>query len=245
MNEQQNLVPTFNYGCLDADTLNKVLDQETLLEAVILRSKEEIGAILLAVKELLPHGVFMEWYLSKGIKRTYANESMLIAQGKPPKLPRGGILELPEPEPEPDEPVHKDVTREDLAKRITELEQHKQELTTQVQDLLRQGATTPPTKQHHGGGGHHGLPTSTKDGVTRTMVNFDHWDTTALTIPVGFACTEIQMGVRDDMEDDRKAIVYIQNKQKQRTARLELFETDKHTLAKRFEDLARELRNHE
>lgn len=145
-------------------------------------------------------------------------------------------------------PSQPDSTDVDVAATIAEnekLRKEKETLQSQLQNALRQGTTSIPPKQHHtgsGGGGHHGLPTSTKDGVTRTMVNFDHWETTMITIPTGYACQEIQMGVQDDPENERKAIVYFQNKQRRRTAHLDPYATDKHTLAKMFEELARELR---
>ena len=63
-----------------------------------------------------------------------------------------------------------------------------------------------------------------------------------ITIPTGYACQELQMGVRDDPENDRKVIVYFQKTQRHRTARLDPFVTDKHTLASRFEKLVRVLR---
>ena len=74
----------FDYSQLDPDVLDAVIDQENLLEDVLKRSRVEIGNILIRVKEILPHGTFMDWYLSKGI--TSSSCSRCIQEAKVPNL---------------------------------------------------------------------------------------------------------------------------------------------------------------
>lgn len=72
----------FDYSVLDNDTRASVLQLEDELDCVLKRSKEEIGAILLKVKQCLPHGQYEPWLASKGISQPTAWRCMQIAQGK-------------------------------------------------------------------------------------------------------------------------------------------------------------------
>lgn len=76
------LTTTFDYAQLKPEVFDALIDQENLLETVLIRSHQEIGEILIAVKALLPHGTFMQWYLSKGISKDMAARSIQFAEGQ-------------------------------------------------------------------------------------------------------------------------------------------------------------------
>src|SRR6266567_3567958 len=99
---EQQITPTFDYSQLEPDMLDALVDQENMLEDVLVRSRKEIGQILIAVKKLLPYGTFESWYQSKGIRKHYAYNCMQDAQGKlNSKSSRRELLELPLPQKQP------------------------------------------------------------------------------------------------------------------------------------------------
>ncbi len=75
-------IALFDYATLDTDTRAFVQEQEAELDCVLKRTSEEIGNILIKVKDRLPHGQYMPWLASRSMSQKTAWRCMQAAQGK-------------------------------------------------------------------------------------------------------------------------------------------------------------------
>lgn len=92
MNQLTTVVlPTFEYSKLDSDALNALIDCENELEAVLKRTHEEIGHILIRTKQIIPYGGYELWCQSKGITKNFAWRCVQAAKST---LPKSSKIEL-------------------------------------------------------------------------------------------------------------------------------------------------------
>jgi hypothetical protein len=76
-------LPMFDYSKLEHGALEVLIDCENELEAVLVRTHEEIGHILIRVKKMLkPLGGYELWCASQGISKTTAWRCVQAAEGK-------------------------------------------------------------------------------------------------------------------------------------------------------------------